>query len=163
MYRAATPPSPLLITAANGVMTAFDRRTGAPVWVVRPEAPLKWPQVSRVVADELRVVAVSAQVNETGFFASADGAADLICVEYLTGRLLWRQRVGVGLNVGFFTATLMIDQGQVFLVHGTVLAAFALDTGAHVWSQEVEGSMATGNRPLPVALCVPGRSEQADR
>ena len=72
MYR--TAESSLLFAAADGTVTAYARRTGKVVWQFRvPEGEGDFRHFTRLCADERRVVIVAARMNESGFFANADG------------------------------------------------------------------------------------------
>ena len=126
-----------------------------------PTARWNIRHVTRLAADEHRVILVAARMDEYGMFASADGTAHICCLEYATGRLLWQHQVKAGHNIAQFTATLLIDGGQVFLVHGDGLLAFSLETGQPMWQRRVERATAN-NGSIPVALAVSGLAEQGD-
>jgi outer membrane protein assembly factor BamB len=162
MYRAAPSPSPFVLTAVDGSVTAYARGTGEVAWTFRiPDGEMDFRHVTRIAADEHRVVLVAARMHETGMFASADGTAHVCCLEYATGRLLWHQPVKRGHNIAHFTATLLIDGAQVFLVHGDGLLAFALETGQLMWQRRVDRATAN-NGAIPVALAVSGLAQQGD-
>ena len=162
MYRASPSPSPFVLTAVDGTVTAYARGTGEAVWTFRvPDGQMDFRHVTRLAADEHRVILVAARMNESGMFASADGTAHICCLEYATGRLLWQHQVKAGRNIAHFTATLLIDGGQVFLVHGDALLAFALETGQPMWQRRVERATAN-NGTVPVALAVSGLAQQGD-
>lgn len=161
MYRAPPSPSPFVFTAIDGTVTAYQRGTGEVAWEFRvPDGQMDYRHVTRIAADEHRVVLVAARMDEKGMFASADGTAHICCLEYPTGRLLWRQELKLGQNIAHFTATLLIDGGQVFVVNATGLFAFALETGQLMWRRRVEQAAANG--PLSVALAVSGLAQQGD-
>lgn len=161
MYRAPPSPSPFLFTAVDGTVTAYARGTGEVAWEFHvPDGQMDYRHVTRLVADDHRVILVAARMDEKGMFASADGTAHICCLDYATGRLIWHQQLKLGHNIAHFTATLLIDGGQVFVVHGDGLFAFALETGQMMWRRRVE--RATANRAVPVALAVSGRAEQGD-
>jgi outer membrane protein assembly factor BamB len=163
MYRSSPSPSPFVFTAADGSVTAYARSTGEVAWSFRvPNDALGFRHVTRLVADDHHVVIAAARMNESGFFASADGTLHLCCLEYGTGRVRWQHQVKGGHNIAHFTATLLIDAGQVFLVHGAGLLAFALETGQLMWKQRVEGALNNANVPVPVAIAVSGFAQQGD-
>lgn len=162
MYRAPPSPSPFVFTAVDGTVTAHARGTGEVAWAFRvPDGQMDFRHVTRIVADEHRVVLVAARMDESGMFASADGTAHLCCLEYATGRVLWNHQVKGGRNIAQFTATLLIDGGQVLLVHDGALLAFALETGQLMWHRRIERAT-TNAGAVPVALAVSGQAQQGD-
>lgn len=160
MYREAH--TPLLFSAFDGSVTAYARTTGDVAWTFRvPDGQMDYRLFTRIAATDRYVVIVAARMNESGFFASADGTAQLYCLDYATGRRIWNQAVTAGTNIAHFTATLLVDGEQVFLAHGSVLAVYALATGAPQWQRPLE-RVKGGPSVTPVALAVSGNAEQAD-
>lgn len=156
-------PSPLILTAVDGIVTAHMRATGAVAWVFRvPDGKLDYRLVTRLYADEQRVVVVAARMHESGLFATADGTAHVCCLEYATGKLLWSHQARGELNIAHFMATLLVEDGQVFVVHGKMLLAFMLETGQLMWQHWIERAIAKNSSPVPVALAVPGLAQQGD-
>lgn len=162
MYRNAPSPSPLLVTAADGIVVAHDRSSGQRVWRFEVEGRKEnLAKVTRCLVEQERVLALACRMRATGFMGSADSFAVLVCLDYASGRLVWRQEVGVGLNVGFYTSTMLVDSGQVFVSHGAALVAFSLETGAVLWKQPVEGA-GEGPRTIGVTLALQGVAVQGD-
>ncbi|WP_394828032.1 PQQ-binding-like beta-propeller repeat protein [Pendulispora albinea] len=162
MYRTNHAPSPFVLSAVDGTVTAYARASGAIAWTFRvPDGAMEYRHVTRLIADGHRVVIVAARMNEEGMFANADGTAHVCCLDYETGRPLWHQPVKGGQNINRFTATLLIDGDQVFLAHAAVLTAFALETGQVLWVQKID-HVEVYRGVLPVALAVAGAAEQGD-
>ncbi|WP_143140383.1 hypothetical protein [Nannocystis exedens] len=61
-----------------------------------------------------------------------------------------------------FTATLLVEGGQVFVAHAELLVAFSLETGQQLWQRRVERA-AAGSIHVSVSLAVPGLAQQGDR
>lgn len=167
MYRAPATSSPLVLAAVDGTVTAFARASGQIAWRFRlPSGIANQRHVTRIVADEHRVVIAGARVyEEGGFFSSPDAMGELICLDYPTGRVLWHQRLPPVAPVRWISATLLVDGAEIFLVHASQIAAFALETGQFLWQQPLVEAHTTPGvhpRPLPVGLAVPGNAVQAD-
>lgn len=162
MHPTGLAQSPFVLTAVDGTVTAHVRTTGAIAWAFRvPDGTTDNRVYTRLHADERHVVLVAARMNDKGLFASADGTAHVCCLAYETGLLLWQQQVKGGVNMGHFTATLLIEGGQVFLVHCDKLSAYALETGRLLWQVKVDRAF-DRSQPVPVALAVAGLAEQGD-
>lgn len=156
-------PSQLVITAVDGIVTAHARATGEVAWVFRvPDGKVDQPHVTRIHADEQRVVVVAGRMDESGFFATVDATAHVCCLEYATGKLLWRHPLKGGQNIGHFTATLLVEGGQVLVAHAELLVAFSLETGQVQWQRKVERTVTRGIY-TSVSLAVPGHAQQGDR
>lgn len=159
MYRAAS--TPLAFSAIDGTVTAYARATGDVAWSFRvPNGQLDYPHVTRLAVTDRHVVLVAIRMEETGFFASADGTSHVYCLDHATGHTLWHVPLKPGDNIAHVTATLLVDGDQVFVASGSIFCAFALETGNLLWQQRVDRKVRQG--VLPVALAVPGRAEQGD-
>ena len=155
-------PSPFVLTAVDGIVTAHARATGAVAWVFRvPDGKMDHRLFTRLHADERRVVVVAARMDQSGMFATAEATAHVCCLEYTTGKLLWSHQAKGEHIISQFMATLLVEDGQVFVVHGHVLMAFALETGQLMWQHWVERANTKGS-PVPVSLAVPGLAQQGD-
>jgi outer membrane protein assembly factor BamB len=155
-------PSPFVLSAVDGTVTAYVRATGEVAWTFRvPDGKMDCRHVTRIHADEHRVVVVAARMNESGLFATVDGTAHVCCLEYATGKALWNHAVKGEHNIAHFTATLLVDGGQVFVVHGGSMLVFALETGKLMWQRRVERALAK-SMPVSVSLAVPGLAQQGD-
>jgi outer membrane protein assembly factor BamB len=160
MHRA--PHIPLVFAAVDGTVNAYARSTGDLTWTFRvPDGELDYRHVTRLAATDNHVVVVAGRMNESGFFATADGTAHVCCLDYATGRQLWHQAIKGGDNIARFTATLLVDGDQVLVAHGSVLAAFELASGRQRWTQKLDRAK-TSQHVLSVALAIPGHAEQAD-
>ena len=160
MYRDASTPGNLLLVATGGTLVAYDRRSGRVAWRFEAGDHSAAYSGTRCVVEGNRVVTASSLSVESMW--SADALAVVTCLDYPTGRVLWQQRVEGKLNSSYFSATLLVDSGQVLFAHGPVLVAYDLESGAMQWSQPIEGRSG-GPNSLASALIIPGRSEQADR
>jgi outer membrane protein assembly factor BamB len=154
--------SDLIITAADGIVTAHARATGEVAWVFRvPDGKADHPHVTRIWANVHRVIVVAGRMDESGALASADGTAHVCCIAYGTGNLLWKHSIKGGQNIAHFTATLLVDGKQVFVSHADTLVAFSLDTGQQLWQRRVERA-ANRSIPVSVSLAVAGLAQQGD-
>ena len=163
MYRAPVTTGSLALAAAGGTIEAYDRGTGRTAWVY-PQTPVEGGvephYCTRCVVEGQRVVAVFIRIN--GGWTHY-GAAEVVCIDYPTGRVLWQQaldvKMNLGPNVGACTATVLVDSGQVLVSHANVVAAYALENGAMQWNRRFDAGLPNG-RALGVALAVPGCAEQ---
>ncbi|WP_044238384.1 outer membrane protein assembly factor BamB family protein [Chondromyces apiculatus] len=160
MYRNPPAASLLVITAVGGLVTAYERTSGRRVWTFEATRRGANHGVTLCHVEDQRVICVSAKMVDSMW--AADGLAEINCLDYLTGRHLWQQEVTTGANVGYYTATVLIEAGQVLIAHNTVLFAFVLENGAFMWQQPIDGAHAAGIT-MPVSVAVPGRATQADR
>jgi outer membrane protein assembly factor BamB len=154
-------PSQFVLTAVDGTVTAHLRATGEVAWTYRvPEGKADHRHVTRIYADEHRVVMVAARMNEPGMFATADATAHVCCLEYATGKLLWEHAVKANQVISHFTATLLVEGGQVFVVHAEILVVLALETGKLMWQRRLD--RVEERFPVSVSLAVPGLARQGD-
>ncbi|AKT43591.1 PQQ-binding-like beta-propeller repeat protein [Chondromyces crocatus] len=161
MYREPPAQSPLVITALNGVLVAHDRMTGRPAWRFEATRTSAHTSPTLCIVEGPRVVSVSCKLPHTKW-KSPNAASEINCLDYLTGRLLWTRDVTTHENINVYSATLLVEGGQVLLTHGDRLFACALEDGALLWEQPLQGGMGEGHPKLS-ALAVPGRAAQADR
>lgn len=160
MYRAA--PLALAFSAVDGTVTAYARSTGDVAWRFRvPAGQMDYGHVTRLAVTERHVVLVAIRMDESGFFATADGTAHVYCLEYATGHELWHFPLKPGDNIAHVTATLLVDGDQVMVACGATLTTFALETGKLLWQQPIE-RVTNRQGVISVALAVAGRVEQGD-
>lgn len=167
VYRSPPASSPFVLTAVDGTVTAFARTSGQIAWKFQlPIGAANTRYLTRIVADERRVVIAAARAYDDGsFFSLPDTTGELFCLDYASGRVVWHQRLPQVATVRWISATLLVDGAEIFLVHASHIAAFALETGQFLWQQALVEAHTSPNvhpSPLPVALAVPGNAVQAD-
>jgi outer membrane protein assembly factor BamB len=161
MYRTSGEPPPLVIAVVGNVVNALDRRTGETVWTAATEPSNATYRIAMRVAVGDNYVVVFSAGSPTSMW-SADVAPIVTALDFATGQVRWRVELNrIAVNVGLVEGTLMIDQDQVLVATMATLTALSLVDGRVQWSEALQG--ASGEGPRPIALAVPGRSQQADR
>jgi hypothetical protein len=133
-YRDMPQESPLLVAAFNGGVFALGRSDGQVAWSFE----LGGPRVTRAVVHGDRVFVLG---------------SELACLDYTTGRLLWRVAVPEAVTRG----TLIADGDRVFVADAGEVAAFETQQGDMLWHEPF-----TGHGLGVVALAVRGASAQGD-
>ncbi|AKT39606.1 uncharacterized protein CMC5_037550 [Chondromyces crocatus] len=156
MYRDPPSDAPLVLTAINGVVVAYDRLSGRQVW--RFQATLQGVEHAPTlcVVEGQRVVSVSAKEVRTAML-SWTAAAEVNCLDYLTGGRLWTCDAVGEKGIGLYTATLLVSGGQVLVTQGTQLFAFSLLNGTLQWQQPLRG-LDGSDVVRPVSLALPGHT-----
>lgn len=156
MHRPSDHACPFVLTATDGTVTAFRRDDGATAWTFRvPDGYVPVLLSTRLFASERDVVLVAAREGKSG------GIVHVVCLDIATGTPRWRQELPAGASARSFTATLLVDAGQIFLALSHTLTALSLETGAVMWQQPIaHPGLATAK--LSVAVAVPGSAVQGD-
>ncbi|GEL72437.1 PQQ-binding-like beta-propeller repeat protein [Myxococcus virescens] len=132
------PPSPLLVTAFNGLVAAYDRMNGSTAWtflVPGKSVPGMRPRPTHVEVRDGRVFV---------FAGGSDGVLkkrvflDVHVLDYESGRPLWTQRVAPAHAPNFTSASVLVEDGQVIVAYQDVLVAFAADSGRPQWTRSSE-------------------------
>jgi len=126
--------APFVLVALNGKVFALGRDDGRRAWTFEERST----HTPRVVAQQGYVLVLG---------------ESLACLEYATGRVLWRAQPGACAY-----GTLLADGDRVLVAGGGEVAAFDLAHGRRLWHEPFrgEGSGAVG-------LATPGAAAQADR
>jgi len=141
MYRTGTNPHPLVVSAFNGKVAAYDRASGRTVWVWEGERPCKEAHVqpTHVVLTGTQVFVLTVVRDENGGFLSrATVHVAVTALDDATGRVLWSQLVRREQTVYAFAATILVDGGQVMLSHGDLIMAMSAENGQVQWSRASE-------------------------
>jgi outer membrane protein assembly factor BamB len=134
-YRDIPQESPLLVAAFNGGVFALGRDDGKVAWSFE----LRGARVTRAVVQGDRIFVLG---------------SELACLDYTTGRLLWRVAVPSAITGG----TLLADGDRVFVADSGEAAAFETQQGLMLWHEPF-----TGHGRGVVALAVRDASAQGDR
>jgi outer membrane protein assembly factor BamB len=147
MYRTSGEPPPLVIATIADIVTALDRRTGERVWTVALKAH------RMVVADDC-VVVVSLEPKS---LLGVDCVPVVTGLDFATGARRWQLKLSAGVSLD---VTVMIERDQILVAAMGMLTAISFVDGSVQWHQALLGD---SGQHRPVALAVPGRSQQADR
>jgi outer membrane protein assembly factor BamB len=94
-------------------------------------------------------------------FGVGVGTVTVGCLDYLTGAGIWRHSFETD-HTGIRThSSLLVTAEQIFVTFRSTLKAFARDTGAALWTQNVPGAPTDGTKHS-IGLAVPGRVVQTD-
>ncbi|GHG92828.1 PQQ-binding-like beta-propeller repeat protein [Comamonas sp. JC664] len=152
-------PSPLLVTAFNGRIFAYDRASGRTAWSF---------SVPGKSVPGVRPRPTHAEVHEGRVFVFAGGAEgswtkrvffEVHALDSASGHPLWSRRVDAGPVTNFSCATVLVEAGQVVISFEGVLAAFQADTGQPQFTRNSEH--ADGGIHAPhLQMCVQGARAQ---
>ena len=134
----AHPPGPLLITAFNGVVAAYERATGATRWtftVPGKSVPGVRPRPTHVAVHDERVLVFAG--GSEGILKK-NTFVEVHAIDYLEGHLLWTQRVEGHPTSQFTGAQLLVEGGQVIVAWSDTLAAFDAASGRVQWRRVSE-------------------------
>ncbi|MCP3099799.1 PQQ-like beta-propeller repeat protein [Myxococcus sp. K15C18031901] len=132
------PPSPLLVTAFNGLVAAYDRATGDTQWtfaVPGKSVPGVRARPTHVEVHDERVFVLVGGAEGT---FTKNSFVELLALDYHAGRLLWTQRLESRPSPQFPGAQMLVEGGQVIVASFDVLAAFDADSGRVQWSRVSE-------------------------
>lgn len=135
---ALPPASPLLIAAFHGLVVAYDRANGATVWtftVPGKSVPGARPRPTHFEVHDGRVFVLTG--GSEGTFKKSI-YIEVHALDYLSGRLLWIQRVDCNPSTTFAGGAMLVEAGQVIVAHHDVLVAFAADSGQTQWTRSSE-------------------------
>jgi glucose dehydrogenase len=156
MYRNTPAASPLVLLILGNMVEACDRRTGAVVWryqAAHENEAYRLP--IRCVVEQDRAIVVAAG-TVSGFW-SADASPVVACMDYLSGRMLWRIALPTQANVGYTHAAILVDEGQIIVAAMRAMFAISLGDGSMLWQRWTHGAA-----DLRAGLAIPGKDVQVD-
>jgi outer membrane protein assembly factor BamB len=155
VYRNSPSASPLVLFILGNKVEACDRRTGAGVWQYQASgdgAAFRVP--IRCVVEEDRVV-VASMGYPTGSW-SGNAKPVTACLEYLTGRLLWRVELPIETSPEFANASVLVDAGQIMIACAGSMFAMSLADGTPQWQRRGHA------HAMLAGLAIPGKDVQID-
>ncbi|AKT44018.1 PQQ-binding-like beta-propeller repeat protein [Chondromyces crocatus] len=165
MQHAAYSSGPLIVTAFDGLIVAYDRTTGQTAWRFQtnaepPHSASPCPAYARIAVELTpveRVFVVTAQLRDRGMLRNKAMYAQITALDYRSGHPLWMQTLDMDQPHGSFSATTLVDGGQVILFHGGGVMACSISTGQILWQRASEHGY--GGRFLAnVELAVAGKT-----
>ena len=140
MYRDTPEKNAFVVSAVNGVVAAYRLEDGSVAWKFQaPEGtiPVSIPNALRVQGNRVLVAVPRHYGNHAFAAAFANPTVHVFCLEYATGRMLWKRDIVCTAKVNI---ALLVEGGHVLVVQNGVLFAFVLDTGEPAWSLVVDGA-----------------------
>jgi outer membrane protein assembly factor BamB len=139
MYRSAPSPAPLVLSAFDGKVAAYDRTNGQTVWVHEPAAGTERSfsfRPTHLAVEGERAFVLTAMRKKAGML-SETMVAEVTALEYLTGRPIWSRSIDRNRGPGC-PATMLVEGDQVLVAHYDVLFALSAESGNVLWSRLTE-------------------------